>query len=50
MSKVSQYNQKTIVETLLRHDADKTIKDNEGKTALDYAKEKELNEIIELLN
>jgi hypothetical protein len=45
----TQYNQRATVETLLKHNADKTIKDNESKVALDYAEEKGFNDIIKLL-
>ena len=40
---------KDIVEVLLRYKADPKIKDNEGKTALDYARDSGRKEILQLL-
>jgi len=37
------------VRVLLRHHADKTIKDLSGNTAIDYARQKELHSTLELL-
>lgn len=42
-------NYQEIVKVLLKHGADKNIKDNSGKTALDYAKERNLKNIERLL-
>ena len=42
-------NNQEIVKVLLKHGADKTIKDNNGKTALDDAKERNLKIIERLL-
>ena len=42
-------NYQEIVKVLLKHGADKTIKDNNGKTALDDAKERNLKNIDRLL-
>lgn len=42
-------NYQEIVKVLLKHGADKNIKDNTGKTALDYAKERKLKNIERLL-
>ena len=43
------YNKPQIVKLLLKHNADKSIKDNDGKTALDYANEKGFQDIAEVL-
>ncbi len=43
------YNAADFVRLLLEHGADKTIKNNFGKTALDIAKEKSYQAIIDLL-
>jgi ankyrin repeat protein len=45
----TMYNKRTSVILLLEKGADKTITDNEGKTALDYASEKGFDEIVGLL-
>ena len=45
----AMYNQEDMVKLLLKHKADKTIVDNEGKKAIDYAKEKGFNSIAETL-
>lgn len=42
-------NYQEIVKVLLKHGADKNIKDNSGKTALDHAKERNLKNIERLL-
>jgi len=42
-------NQEKVVQILLQMGADKSIKDNFGKTALDYAKSKNFVNIIEIL-
>lgn len=42
-------NYQEIVKVLLKHGAEKTIKDNNGKTALDDAKERNLKNIERLL-
>ena len=41
--------QKDVVETLLKAGANINIKDKDGKTALDYAKEKGFTKIAEIL-
>ncbi|GAL73168.1 hypothetical protein [Jejuia pallidilutea] len=38
-----------MVELLLRHNADTAIKDNEGKLALEYAKNKGFTDVVDLL-
>jgi len=38
-----------IVQELLAHNANKELRDNSGKTALDYAKEKGYTKMIEML-
>ncbi|MCI2227620.1 ankyrin repeat domain-containing protein [Polaribacter sp. MSW13] len=43
------YNQPKMVGFLLNQNADVSLKDRENKSALDYAKEKSLKEIINLL-
>lgn len=43
------FNKVTIAEILLKNGADKTAKDNNQKTALDYAKEFKLDMLIQLL-
>jgi hypothetical protein len=42
------YNKLKSVELLLKHDADSSVKDNDQKTALDYAVEEKF-EAIEVL-
>ena len=42
--------QRTIIEYLLQHGADPSIKNIEGKSSIDYAKEDKLKEIIRLIN
>ena len=49
LSFATQYNQVEVVKLLIARDADITIIDQDNKIALDHAKEKELNEIISLL-
>jgi len=46
----SYRNRTEIVELLLKHGADKTIRNADEKTALDYAKENNNQEMIELLS
>ncbi len=43
------FNRPGVVKPLLEHDADITIKNDEGKTALDIALEKGNKEIVKLL-
>jgi len=45
----TQYEKENVIMSLLNASANKTIKDNEGKTAYDYALEKRLNHLLELL-
>ncbi|MEX0940522.1 MAG: ankyrin repeat domain-containing protein [Candidatus Babeliales bacterium] len=48
-SGVSEDKIKKVVELLLTYGADSSIKNKEGKTALDYAKEKNLKQIMNIL-
>jgi ankyrin repeat protein len=43
------YNYKDIAEILLAHNASVTIKNSEGKTALDYAEEAYSGNLLDLL-
>ncbi len=43
------YNQQAVVQLLLKHAADKSLKDDLGKTALDYANEKGFKDLEKLL-
>ena len=45
----TMYNQQAVVQLLLKHAADNSLKDDSGKTALDYANEKGFNDLIKLL-
>ena len=45
----SAYNKPQVVEILLKHNANRDAKDSDGKTALDYAKENNHQDIIKLL-
>ena len=45
----SQKAQLTCLELLLKHEAKTDIKDNQGKTALDLAKERKLADAIKIL-
>ncbi|WP_153123049.1 ankyrin repeat domain-containing protein [Peribacillus tepidiphilus] len=49
LSIASEYGDAESVKILLQHNADKNIKSKEGKTALDYAKKWNHEDIIELL-
>ncbi len=44
------YNKVNVVELLLKNGADIAIKDNDDKTAYDYAKEKGFDAILNILN
>ena len=44
------YNKVESVKLLVERNADINIKDNQGKTALDYAQEKGFIEIVDLLS
>lgn len=46
----AMYNKEASAAFLLQHKPDKTIQDNLGKTALDYAKEKGFTNIVKLLD
>ena len=46
----TMYDKINIVELLLDAGADKSIKDLEGKTAYDYALEKQFSHILKTLN
>ena len=45
----TMYNKEYIIKLLLNRDADKTIKDNQGKTAYAHALEKGFNNLLKLL-
>ncbi len=46
----TMYNKVNVVELLLKNGADIAIKDNDDKTAYDYAKEKGFDAILNILN
>ena len=50
LSFATQYNQEAIVSCLLDQNADKTLLDSDGKTALDFAKEKGFKNLVAMLH
>lgn len=44
----THYNREEIVSELLKHKADKSILDANGKTAIDYAKEKGFKNLLDV--